>query len=655
MAIARGAALAVIPFLAACATVPQPGSGLVQPELGARVKPVLTVDGLRFRDLDADGRLSPFEDWRNPDGVRADDLLARMTVEEKAGTLFHATLPSPWEDTGQGMGYQIEQLAPMIDAKRITSFITRLSTAPEDVAAQNNAVQQLAEDTRLGIPLTISSDPRNHFQYVLGASETANGASQWPELPGFAALGDAERMHAFGDAARREYRAVGIHMALSPQLDIATEPRWPRAAGTFGSDAATASRLGAAYVAGMQGGTDGLADDGVITVAKHWVGYGAAPDGFDGHNYHGRFMRPGTSFDRHVEAFEGALNVKVAGIMPAYPVLVEATIDGKPVTETVAAGYSRLLLQDLLRGKLGYDGFILSDWGITSDCNERCSNPTEDAPQRGQDIATSWGVEDLSVAERYAAGMAAGIDQFGGTDDVAPMLEAIRSGAIPMERVDDAVRRMLLPKFQLGLFENPYVDPAAARSQVGTAADVALAERTQREAQVLLKKDRPLSLAQGAKVWLVGMDADAARAAGLVVVDDPSEADLAIVRTDTPSEMLHPYSFFGSRQKEGRLDFRPGDPAWDALVRAREAGTPTALAIFLDRAAVLTGIMDKADIVLANFGANDGAVLDVLAGKVAPRGRLPMELPRSMEAVIAQDPGAPDDSADPLFPRGFGL
>src|SRR5690606_37868379 len=158
-----------------------------------------------------------------------------------------------------------------VGEKHVTSFITRLSLPPADLAEQNNRVQELAERSRLGIPVTISTDPRNHFQYVLGASASATGNTRWPELLGFAALADAALVRRFGEIARREYRALGIHMALSPQLDLATEPRWARGSGTFGSDAALTSRLGAAYVAGFQGGAGGLAPDGVMTVVKHWV------------------------------------------------------------------------------------------------------------------------------------------------------------------------------------------------------------------------------------------------------------------------------------------------------------------------------------------------------------------------------------------------
>lgn len=639
--------------VSASGPVPQ-SEFLPQPQVEARAKPLLRLEGQVFRDSDGDGTLAPFEDWRRSPAERAADLVARMTPEEKVGTLMHGTLPGQGGLLGRADAYDLAALRELVGTRKVTSFITRLASAPAAVAEQNNLAQEVAEAGRLGIPLTISTDPRNHFQYVLGAGESASGTSQWPEALGFAALGDLERLRRFGDIARKEYRAVGIHMALSPQLDLLTEPRWPRGTGTFGSDPQVTSAMGAAYVSGFQGGEHGLARDGVLTVVKHWVGYGAQPEGFDGHNHYGRFARPGASFAAHVDAFRGALAVKAGGVMPAYPILQGVTVAGQAV-EPVGPGYSKVLLDGLLRRELGFGGIVLSDWAITRDCNERCLAPTAENPQRPQDIATSWGVEGLSVRQRYVLGLEAGIDQFGGTDEVAPLLAALREGEVSTARVDASVRRVLEAKFAMGLFENPYVDPAAAARTVGAAPDVALAEQTQREAQVLLQnRGGALPFRPGAKVWLFGMDPAAARAAGLQVVEDPAQADFAIVRTESPADMLHPHHFFGSRQKEGRLDFRPGDPAYDALLRA-SARVPTVLAVFLDRPAVLASVQDRAAVILANFGASDAAVLDVVLGRAVARGRLPFELPRSMAAVAAQDPGRPDDSADPLYPRGAGI
>lgn len=610
-----------------------------------------------WRDLNHNGRLDPYEDARLPAEKRVDDLLRQMTLEEKVGTMLHGTLPGVGSAIGASeRGYDIARARALIERAKVTSFITRLAMPPADFAAANNAIQRLAEQSRLGIPVTISSDPRNHFQIVAGASNAAHGFSQWPETLGLAAIGDRALVRGFGQVVAVEYRAVGIHMALSPQADLFSEPRWSRGTGTFGSDPRLVSTLAGAYITGLQGSADGVTPDGVAAVVKHWVGYGAEPDGFDAHNYYGRIVRlDQASFAAHVAAFDGPLAARVAGVMPTYPIVAGPRVAGRPL-EPVGAGFSRQLLRGLLRGEKGYRGLILSDWLVTADCGPTCRAPDAATPQQPAAIAMPWGVEKLSPAERFAKGVDAGIDQFGGVDDPAPLLAAVRAGKIAKARVDAAARRVLLLKFQLGLFDNPYVDPAAAARLVGNRAAQARADAAQRAAQVVLKATGGvLPLRTGARVWLSGVDAAAARAAGLTVADRPEAADVAIVRTATPAEKLHPYHFFGSWQHEGRLDFRPGDAGYEAVARAADAGLPVVLAVDMDRPAILTAIAPKTAAILALFGASDAALIDVLAGRATARGRMPFELPRSMDAVVAQDPARPDDSADPLYPRGAGI
>ncbi|RKF17675.1 glycoside hydrolase family 3 protein [Altericroceibacterium spongiae] len=629
------------------------------PELGSRSKPILSAQGIRFRDLDGNGTLTPYEDWRLSPAERAQDLVARMTLEEKVGTLLHASLRGAGSSFDLSTDrYDLPLARQMIRENHVTSFITRLVADPAQFAEQNNAIQEAAEATRFGIPVTISSDPRNHFQFVPGASNVGGGFSQWPETLGFAALGDPQIVHEFADIARQEYRAVGIHMTLSPQADLASEPRWPRQTGTFGTDPAQISELVAAYVSGFQGSDHGTTADGVLTVVKHWVGYGAQPEGLDAHNYYGRFaVLPGQTIAPHMAAFRDAFRVQVAGVMPAYPVLREVTLEGRKLEE-VAPAFNAQLLRDELRDTWHFQGIVLSDWLVTRDCNALCRAPDKDHPQELSDVATSWGVTGLSEEERFAKGLNAGVDQFGGIEDPQPLLKAVHDGLVSEARIDHSVERLLVSKFELGLFDNPYTDPAAAAQLLGNPATAQRAEQVQAAAQVLLQNRAamlPMAGLAGKKVWLSGMGEAAAQAAGLTIVDDPAAADFAIIRSGAPHELLHPYHFFGSRQHEGRLDFRPGDEAYDALVKAKAAGLPTVFAIFLDRPAILGNVLDKADAVLGNFGASDAAVLDAITGRTHARGHLPFELPSSMAAVEAQNPAVVNDSKDPLFPVGAGL
>ena len=616
--------------------------------------PVLQQDGLRFRDLNHNGVLDPYEDSRLAPDQRARDLVARMTLEEKAGAMMHGTARSdgPTGFAGMGGQYDTAAIRALIDSAKVNSMITRLGGGdPASLAAQNNALQAIAERSRLGIPVTISTDPRHHFRYVPGASNQTNGFSQWPEPLGFAAIGDTALMRRFGDIARQEYRAVGIHMALSPQADLATEPRWGRITGTFGEDAALVTRLVRAYVTGFQHGDAGLDTGSVVTVVKHWVGYGAAKNGFDSHSYYGRFATfPGGNLEYHIRPFLGAFAAHVGGVMPTYSIL-----EGY---EPVGAGFNRQLLTDMLRGRYGFRGIVLTDWAITSDCPERCRNgaPAGQRPTFA-DLGMPWGVENLSMRERFVKAVQAGVDQFGGTERADLLVEAVRAGELTEARLDSSVVRILTQKFALGLFEHPYVDSDDAR-RVGNAAFRAAGLDAQRRALVLLENKKrllPLKPAQGRplRVYLHGIAPEAVSREGWTVATDPAQADIAIMRLTAPFERLHPQYIFATFMHEGSLAFKDGDPDYEAFKRV-SAMVPTIVTVYLDRPAILTPIRAAARALIVNFGVSDAALIDVLTGRARPEGKLPFELPSSMEAVEQQRSDVPYDSPRPLYPFGFG-
>ena len=660
-----------IPQLAAIATValtaplvaasaqraPRP-----QPTLGSRSAPIIEKGGLRFRDLNRNGTLDRYEDWRLTPAERALDLVARMTLEEKAGAMMHGTARTGGAMGGAGVGAQYDSAAnvALIAGANVNSMITRLGGEPSALANQDNALQALAERTRLGIPLTISTDPRHHFQYVLGASSTTGKFSQWPEALGFAAIGDAALMRRFGDIARREYRAVGIQMALSPQADLATEPRWARINGTFGEDAALTGRMVRAYVEGFQHGANGVDSAGVITIVKHWVGYGAAKNGLDSHNYYGnRASYSGPNLEYHVRPFLGAFAANVAGVMPTYSVLEGATWKGKPI-EQVGAGFNKTLLTDMLRGQYGFRGLILTDWAVTNDCSEKCQKgaPAGERPSFA-DVGMPWGVENIPKQARFVKAVQVGVDQFGGTEDSKVLVAAVKAGELTEARLDESVRRIMTPKFALGLFENPYVDVDAAAKSVGTKAMRDAGVDAQRRSLVLLENQgRMLPLKASGKngalrVYVVGVDSAAVRRAGWTVATDASQADVAVVRLAAPYETLHPAYVFGAMQHEGSLAFRDGDKAFDEFKRV-SAIVPTVVTVYLDRPAILTPLRGKARAIIANFGVSDDALLDVLAGRARPMGKLPFDLPASAEEVAAQKSDVAHDIAHPLYRFGFG-
>ena len=568
-----------------------------QPALSRRTAPVLAVDGLQFKDLDRNGKLDPYEDWRLPAEVRAHDLVSRLPLENLAGLMVEAVLPGAGDPSGRGTEYDFVQASAMIASEHINAFLTRLTPSPAAFAAAHNRIQEMAEASAFGIPAIISTDPRSHFQYTPGTSVAGGSFAKWPETIGLAAIGDPNLVRSFADTVRQEYISVGIREALSPQADLATEPRWGRIVGTFGEDPQVAERMVEAYVGGLQNGETGLHPGSVAAVVKHWVGYGAQKNGFDSHNYYGqRAVFSGNSFEQHVLPFVGAFHAQVAMVMPTYSILEGVAVNGKPL-EPVGAGFNTQLLNGLLRGKYGFQGVVLTDFAITNDCDAICQHgfPADQKPNFAHN-AMPWGVENLTKEQRFAKAINAGVDQIGGTDEAHVIVEAVQHGLVSQSRIQEAAFRIVLQRFQLGLFEDPYADPAIAADTVGKPEFVQAGERAQKRALVLLENKKnilPLK-AGGRRVYLFGIDPAVAARFGFTVVDAPEKADLAIIRAAAPFEVLHPRYPFGNYLHEGRLDFRPGDEAYDALVRANAHAVPTIVTVYLDRPAILTNIQSKA-------------------------------------------------------------
>ena len=621
------------------------GDNTRQATLSTRSAPIITTEGLQFRDLDRDGRLTPYEDWRLTPTKRAADLMGRMTLEQKAGLLVHGTLPA------SGTSYQVDgvnSVTDLIGTRKMTTFITRLSSTASNIAAANNLVQEIAEKQPLGIPVVISTDPRNGFSVAAGQTVARVGTTAMPDPIGLAATGDPALVRQLADIVRQEYRAVGITEALSPQADIATEPRWTRINGTFGSDPKVASTFVEAYVGGMQAGSTGLSSQSVATVTKHWVGYGAAANGFDSHYYFGRFASfLGNNFAAHLIPFEGAFRANTAGIMPTYSILKDLVYKGTTV-EQVGAGFNTFLLQNLLRGEYGFKGVIVSDFSITGTCTPNCLVNRPPVSDIGGDwfSAKPWGVEDKTVLQRFALSINAGVDQIGGSNLPSLVVDAVNQGLLTTARVDESVQRVLKQKFELGLFENPFVDAAAANAIAGSAAFTTVGDAAQAKSLTLLKNNvqlLPAAPAGKRNVWLSGVAASAATAMGYTVVTDLAKADLAVVRLSDP---------LGGADLTD-LNFTGGEADYKAFQAAVNAGVPTVAVPKLDRPLVLTNVVDRADAVLANYGVSDTVLMQTIAGQRQPGGVLPFELPSSMKAVLVQRSDVPDDSADPLFPVGY--
>ena len=603
--------------------------------LGAEA-PTLTQDGITFRDLNKNGKLDPYEDSRRPIEERVEDLLRQMTLEEKAGMLFHTMIGinrdgTILEKTGL---FPMPPTSDMIARRLMNHFNIFQGTGPRHMAEWHNRIQKLAERTRLGIPVTISSDPRHAFTQNPLANLTAGSFSQFPEPTGLAATRDAELVRQFGDIARQEYLAVGIRLALHPMADLATEPRWARVNGTFGEDADLAAEMTAAYIRGFQGET--LGKESVACMTKHFPGGGPQMDGEDAHFTYGREqVYPGDNFDYHLKPFEAAFEAGTAQIMPYYGMPV-----GTPYEE-VGFGFNKDIISGLLRGKYGFDGVVCTDWSLLTSLTILGRNVMP---------ARAWGMETFSLAERALKILEAGLDQFGGEERPDIVVQLVREGKVSEERIDQSVRRLLRDKFRLGLFDDPYVVPDAAERIVGNPEFRRVGELAQRKSIVLLKNDRQtLPLKPGLKIYIENINPEKVTPYGRVV-RDISQADVAILRLNAPYEkrrgMLESYFHAGD------LDFKEPEKSRILKIMRR---VPTVVDIYLERPAVIPEISDASASLLGNFGATDEAVLDVVFGNFNPQGKLPFELPSSMKAVRNQKEDLPFDSENPLFPFGHGL
>ncbi|WP_335987938.1 glycoside hydrolase family 3 protein [Glycomyces sp. MUSA5-2] len=576
-----------------------------------------------------------YRDAALPVEDRVEILLSQMTLEEKAGLCFH-TMIVPSQD-GELAGPD-----PMFGGPSNEEYVNGLLMNHFNLlggmpsarlgARWHNRLQEAALKTRLGIPVTISTDPRHAFSDNPLAALASGAFSQWPDMLGFGALGDEGLVERFGDIARREYTAVGIRVALHPQIDIATDSRWARQLNTFGEDPATVARLGAAYIRGFQGPE--LGPESVAAMAKHFPGGGPQKDGEDPHFQYGREqVYPGGRFETHLGPFEAAFAAKVSQIMPYY---------GMPVGteyEEVGFGFNKSVITGLLRERYGFDGIVCTDWGLISD-SEIMGQPFP---------ARAWGVEHLSPRERMVKILDAGADQFGGEAIPDLLVDIVKAGEVSEERLDVSARRLLREKFVLGLFDRPFVDEDEAERIVGSPEFAAAGEAAQRASVTLLTNDGILPLPKGRKLYVEGIDPETAAAYGTVVAT-PEEADAAVIRLQAPFEERG--TVFENFFHAGSLDFPDETLAHLAKVAA---AVPTVVDVFLDRPAILGPVADTAAALTATYGTGAAALLDVLTGKDRPRGRLPFDVPSSTEAVAASRPDVPFDTKDPRFRFGHGL
>ncbi len=539
---------------------------------------LLTVDGYAFKDLNKNERLDKYEDWRLSVDERTKDLASKMTVEQIAGLMLysgHQSIPAREKGFGAGTynGKPISESAALMSdlSDQQKTFLTTdnlrhvlITTieSTEIMAKWNNNAQAFAESLGLGIPINTSSDPRHgavaSTEYNLGNGGTI---SMWAESLGLAATFDPALVQKFGEVAGKEYRALGITTALSPQIDLGTEPRWNRINGSFGEDPTLAADMAKAYIDGFQTSTgkaeikEGWGYNSVNAMVKHWPGGGPEEGGRDGHFAYGKFaVYPGNNFSTQLIPFlKGAFNLAgktkmASAVMPYYTISYD---QDKMNNENVGNGFSKYIIADLLRQKYGYDGVVCTDWRITAD----------EGKKPDQFLGKSWGVETQTVAERHFKVIMAGVDQFGGNNAAAPVLEAYQMGVkkygepYMRKRFEESAVRLLRNIFRVGLFENPYIDPLVSKSVVGNAEFMTAGYQAQLKSVILLKnKGKILPLQKNKTVYIPKRAIPAGRdwfgaitpekieypvkieivKKYFTVTEDPTKADLAMVFVKSP-------------------------------------------------------------------------------------------------------------------------
>ena len=691
-------------------------------ELGMGDLRIKEADGFAFKNLSGSAELLPYEDWRLPYEIRAKDLAGRLSVEQIAGLMlwsphqlvpFVPGLPFKGHYGGGDFVPGVTDPAALTDEQKVfvqdehlRNFLLVTTESAETAARWNNHLQALAEQSPLGIPVCISTDPR-HAAGKKGAefSGTGREVSRWPEGLGMAATFDPEFMKEFAKVIAKEYRALGITQALGPQIDLATDPRWMRLEDTMGADTAMVTAFAKAYCDGLQtteGAVDGWGQDSVAAMVKHWPGGGTGESGRDAHYAYGKYaVFPGGRFEEHMRPFtEGAFRLedgtgKAAAVMPYYTVSWE---QDQKYGENVGNSYSRYIIEDLLRKKAGYDGVICTDWGITDD-------PL--SPMGGFGTR-AHGVEHLPEAERYLKILSNGVDMFGGCSRKEPVLQAYALGCgrygepAMRQRMEQSAARILTLMFRVGLFENPYLDPAQSARIVGAPEFVEAGLEAQRRSVVLLKnKDAVLPLKKGARIYVPGRHLDAhytffrsiqpamdleplqqKDAEGyFTLTDDPREADAAVVFAESPlcdcytqkdldqggngylpiTLQYRPYRAAAAREHSlAKGDFRENDcdrtyfnkenvpynaGDLDNILTARKAmgDKPVIVVLQLHNPAVVAEFEQQVEGLIAHFGVENRILMEILTGEAAPGGRLPMLLPASMETVERHCEDVADD------------
>jgi beta-glucosidase len=662
------AAVTILLLLSSC----NGGRSVTQPILGTRSAQIIEVKKLQFKDLNGNGELDPYEDWRLTPEKRSKDLLSKMSLEEKAGFMMINSLnmlgtrnaelsgglysPSDLEE-GQVSRNQQPQgniqggfIGNMNASSSTTGrvkdfynrhFILRSNESARVIAEWNNKLQELCESEPLGIPAIIASNPRNHITVnaSVGTSLDATVFTAWPGELGLSASRDLELIRDFADISRQEWLAAGIRKGYMYMADLATEPRWSRVDGTFGESPEWVADVIREVVLGFQG--DKLSSTSIALTTKHFPGGGSGKDGQDSHFEWGKEqIFPGGRFYDNLLPFRAAVDAGTSAIMPYY------SLPSGTEFEEVGYAYNKRVLEEVLRGQLGFKGIVNTDTG-----------PLERMP---------WGVEDLTLHERYKKALEAGSNIFSGVSDPSDLLEVINSGMVDMALIDNSVLLLLKEKFELGLFENPYVDPDKAEQIVNNESFRERAGVAMRKSIVLLRNENNvLPAKERTKIYFESFQASSGRGSGekqknifmdnngiydVELVDKPEAADMIVLWLIPSGNAL-----FESQGGPISLSLSKNNINVD-YINSVAGEKPTVLVVNYTNPWVINEIYNDENpgnikSVMATFGTTHEALLDVITGKFNPTGKMPFSTPISDEAVENQL----EDVPGYLEPEGYAL
>ena len=641
--------LFILIFLLGCSKMAVTSS-TKQVTLESYSKPLIEHKNLKFKDLNANGLLDPYEDWRLSPETRSADLIEKLSLEQKAGLMLISTTqlendamfgrgnnPKPItsnfqeEDRVSELNFFTRKPlpVPMMSSAGTTkdvtqyykrSFILRANAPADTLATWANKLQALCEKDALGIPATIASNPRNHISTdaSVGLTMGQTAFTAFPGELGLAAMRDFPLVRKFADISRKEWRAVGINKGYMYMADLATEPRWQRVEGTFGEDAELTSNMIREIILGFQG--EKLHAESVALTTKHFPGGGSAEGGQDPHFEWGkREVYPGGMFENNLKPFMAAVEAGTSAIMPYY------SLPYGTQYEEVGFAYNKRILQEILRGRLAFNGIINSDTG-----------PIEMMP---------WGVENLSILERYKKAMQAGVNLFSGTADPTLLIETLKKYPELEPLANESVKKILIEKFSLGLFENPYVSLEAVKRTIGREDFQKTAQLAFRKSIVLLRnKDNILPLNTEKKVYFETHGGGkstiySSSYPGLSLVNTPEDADYIVLWLIPKGPSL-----FQSNGSALHVNLAANGVDTD-YVQNLCSKKPTILLVNFSNPWAIDEVYTESHAhiksVLATFGCTPEAILDILSGVHPPTAKMPFSTPIDDKAAQNQKSDVP--------------